>query len=63
VSVYSPRPDLARRFIEFLLSPEGQAIYRKHGYFMTPEEAFRYVGEEKPVGGEYPVPPDWLRSR
>jgi len=61
VSVYSPRPDLARRFIEFLLSPEGQAIYRKHGYFMTPEEAFRYVGEEKPVGGEYPVPPDWLR--
>lgn len=63
VSVYSSRPDLAQKFIDFLLSPAGQAIYRKHGYFMTPEEAFRYVGEEKPVGGEYPVPPDWLQPR
>ncbi len=60
VTRYSSRPDLAEKFIEFLLSPEGKAIYRRHGYFMTPEEAFRYVGEEKPVGGEYRPPVDWV---
>lgn len=28
----TPRPDLARSFVEFLTSPEGQAVMRRHGF-------------------------------
>ncbi|HHI75900.1 MAG TPA: molybdate ABC transporter substrate-binding protein, partial [Gammaproteobacteria bacterium] len=40
--------------------PEGQAIFARYRYFATPEEAFAWLGEEKPVGGEYQVPAEWL---
>jgi molybdate transport system substrate-binding protein len=59
VSTYSKKQALAQQFIDFLVSPEGQAIVAKYGYFTTPEQAFAYVGEEKPVGGEYTLPSDW----
>ncbi|NCO35541.1 MAG: molybdate ABC transporter substrate-binding protein [Armatimonadetes bacterium CG2_30_59_28] len=32
VTVYSKRPRLARQWIDFLVSPEGKSIFRKHGY-------------------------------
>ncbi len=60
ISVYSNNRTLAQQFIDFLLSPEGKAIYRKYHYFMTPEEAFGWLGSRKPVGGEYVVPEDWF---
>ncbi|WP_456457632.1 molybdate ABC transporter substrate-binding protein [Nitratifractor sp.] len=60
VSIYSRHPKLARKFIAFLLSPEGKAIFAKYHYLATPEQAFAYVGEKKPVGGVYKVPREWL---
>jgi len=60
VSVYTKDRALAQRFIDFLLSPEGKAIYRKYHYFMTPDEAFAWIGTKKPIGGEYIVPEEWL---
>lgn len=60
VSRYSQDPILAKRFIDFLLSETGKAIFRKYSYFMSPEEAFQWIGQEKPVGGEYEVPRHWL---
>lgn len=60
VSRYTRNRDLAQRFVDFVTSPEGQAIYRKHHYFLAPDEAFAYVGREKPVGGEYAVPAEWI---
>lgn len=55
--------ELAQQFIDFVTGPEGQAIYAKYQYFATPEAAFAWVGEKKPVGGEYVVPKDWINLR
>jgi molybdate transport system substrate-binding protein len=60
VSRFSQQPEFARRFIDFLASPEGQEIFRQFHYFTTPEEAFRWIGTEKPVGGRYTLPPSWV---
>jgi len=62
ISKFTKKRELAQRFIDFVLSEEGKAIFRKYHYFMTPDEAFAYVGEKKPVGGEYVVPKEWIKK-
>ncbi|QJA05442.1 molybdate ABC transporter substrate-binding protein [Thermosulfurimonas marina] len=62
VSRFSQNRKLAEDFIRFLLSEEGRAIFRRHGYFMSPEEAFAWLGEKKPVGGRFEVPRSWLEG-
>jgi len=62
ISKFTKNRELAQKFIDFVLSEEGKAIFRKYHYFMTPEEAFAYVGEKKPVGGEYVVPKEWIKK-
>jgi molybdate transport system substrate-binding protein len=59
ISSYTKNRPLAQRFIDFLLSEEGKAIYRRHHYFMTPGEAAAFIGEKKPVGGAYTLPASW----
>lgn len=63
ISKYSRKPKLAQQFIDFVNSPEGQAIYAKYNYFTEPEAAFKWIGAVKPVGGEYVVPKEWLNLR
>ncbi len=63
VSRFSKNRELARRFIDFVTGPEGQAIYAKYSYFAEPEQAFKWIGAVKPVGGEYVVPEEWLNLR
>jgi molybdate transport system substrate-binding protein len=60
VASYTKKQAAAQQFIDFLMSKEGQAIFAKYGYFTAPEQAFAFVGEEKPVGGEYALPSDWV---
>jgi molybdate transport system substrate-binding protein len=60
VASYTKKQATAQQFVDFLVSNEGQAIFAKYGYFATPEEAIAYIGEEKPVGGEYTLPADWV---
>ena len=60
VSRYTKDKGSAQKFIDFILSDEGKAIFRKYHYFMTPEEAYRHIGVPKPVGGEYSVPAEWI---
>lgn len=52
----------AQGFIDFLTGPEGRAVYARHHYFATAEDAVAWIGEKKPVGGEYAVPGDWIKK-
>lgn len=61
ISRFTKNRKLAQKFIDFLLSEEGKEIFRRHHYFMTPDEAFSYVGEKKPIGGEYKIPEEWIK--
>lgn len=49
----------AQRFIDFVLSDKGRAVFKKYSYFSTQGEASQYIGVEKPVGGEYLLPENW----
>ena len=60
IASYTKQRELAQRFIDYLLSPEGQKHYKKYNYFATAAEAVAYIGEDRPVGGEYVVPQEWL---
>jgi molybdate transport system substrate-binding protein len=62
ISKFTKNCEAAQRFIDFLQSPEGRAIFVKYHYFATPQEAFAYMGVEKPVGGEYIVPAEWVKK-
>ncbi len=60
ISQFTTNRVLAQSFIDFTLSDEARAIFKKYHYFMSPDEAFAWIGEKKPVGGEYALPAEWL---
>lgn len=51
----------AQAFVDFAAGPEGRALFAKYHYFVTVRDAAAWIGEMKPVGGEYRVPPEWIR--
>lgn len=62
ISRFTKNRPLAQQFMDFLFSEEGKAIYRKYHYFMSSAEAAAWIGEQKPVGGEYTVPKKWIKK-
>ncbi len=62
VSSFTGNRELAQKFIDFLMSDEGRKIFSKYQYFMSADEASEWIGEKKPVGGEYSVPQDWIKK-
>jgi molybdate transport system substrate-binding protein len=62
ISKYTSNRPLAQQFIDFLLSEDGKKIFQKYHYFMSADEATAWIGEKKPVGGEYVVPKDWIKK-
>lgn len=62
ISKFTANRPLAQKFIDFILSNEGKAFFKKYHYFMSPDEASIWIGDEKPVGGEYVVPVEWTRK-
>lgn len=62
ISTYTRDRAAAQRFIDFLTSPEGRAIFARHHYFASAEDAAAWIGAEKPVGGEYALPEDWVKK-
>lgn len=60
ISVFTRDRAAAQAFIDFLAGPEGRAIYARHHYFATAEDAAVWIGARRPVGGEYTVPPGWI---
>ncbi len=59
VSKFARDKALAQQFFDFLLSPQGKTIFRKHHYLMDLDEAHRFVNLNTPVGGEYILPVEW----
>lgn len=51
----------AEQFVNFLVSSESQAVFRKHGYLMSVPEARAHTLPNTPVGGEYVLPEAWRR--
>jgi len=51
VSTFSEDAQSSREFLEFLVSPEGQEIFRKRGYITTEKEAREYAPNAQ-IGGE-----------
>lgn len=60
IATYTKDRPLAQRFIDFVVSDKGKAVFKKYSYFSTVGEASQYIGVEKPVGGEYTLPDNWL---
>ena len=57
VSTYAQDKESAAEFIQFLISAPGQAIFKKHRYLATEEEAREYAPYAQ-IGGEYTLPED-----
>jgi molybdate transport system substrate-binding protein len=62
ISKFTAKRAWAQAFIDFILSDEGKTIFRKYHYFMSPEEAFAWIGEKKPIGGSYSIPAEWIKK-
>ena len=60
VSKFSDQKDIANRFIDFLISEKGKQVFGKYNYFSTVQQAFDYIGTEKPIGGIYKLPEKWI---
>lgn len=58
-SVFCKQPEVAQEFVDFLLSEEGKAIFRKWSYLASVEEARKFTLPDCPVGGDWPLPKGW----
>jgi len=63
VSRFTKNRKVAEKFIDFLLSSEGKAIFKKYQYLMAPQEAQRFAAPGTPIGGEYQLPEDWRPTK
>jgi len=59
VAKFTADRGLAQKFIDFILSGEGKAFFKKYHYFLSPEEAMAWIGGRKLVGGTCRVPGSW----
>jgi molybdate transport system substrate-binding protein len=63
ISKFTRDKTLAQKFVDFLSSPQGRAIFQKYHYLMNLEEAYRFVRPNTPVGGEYFLPNEWRTTK
>ncbi len=63
ISKFTQDKTLAQKFIDFLLSPDGKAIFRKYHYLMDLQEARHFTRPDTPVGGEYILPDEWRTTK
>lgn len=60
VSTFTKDRAEAQKFLDFILSPQGRAIFVKYHYFSSAEEASAWIGQAKPIGGTYELPKQWV---
>jgi len=55
ISTFTKDSESAQKFIDFLISPQGQDIFRKWGYITAENEARKFAPRAE-IGGEYKLP-------
>ena len=55
ISTFTRDRESARRFLDFLVSPQGQEIFSGWGYIVTESEARKFAPRAE-IGGEYKLP-------
>jgi molybdate transport system substrate-binding protein len=58
----SNKKELSQKFVDFVNSDDAKKVFRQYKYFESPDEAFVWIGEKKPIGGEYVIPKDWINK-
>ncbi len=58
ISTYSQDKKSAKKFIDFLTSPECQRVFARWGYIATEKEARKFAPKAE-IGGEYHLPKDY----
>jgi molybdate transport system substrate-binding protein len=61
ISKFTQDKFLAQKFIDFIISPNGKAIFKKYHYLMDLSEARQFTRPDTPVGGEYILPSEWRK--
>jgi molybdate transport system substrate-binding protein len=59
ISKFTQDKLLAQKFIDFLCSQQGKAVFRKYHYLIDLQEARYFAKPDTPVGGEYVLPKEW----
>lgn len=59
ISKFTRDKTLAQKFIDFLLSSQGKAIFQKYHYLTDIHQARQFTKSDTPVGGEYILPDEW----
>lgn len=59
ISKFTRERVTAQKFIDFLISQQGKAIFRKYHYLMDLGEVRPFTKPSTPVGGEYLLPNEW----
>ena len=55
ISTFTEDRESAQKFLDFLVSPQGQEIFGKWGYIATESEARKFAPNAE-IGGEYKLP-------
>jgi molybdate transport system substrate-binding protein len=58
ISTFVKEKEAASAFIDYLISPTGQDIFRKWGYDVTETEVRKYAPNAQ-IGGEFQLPDSW----
>jgi molybdate transport system substrate-binding protein len=58
ISTFTEDRESAEKFLDFLVSTQGQDIFKKWGYITTEEEARKFAPQAE-IGGEYQLPPSY----
>ena len=59
ISKFTQDKARAQKIIDFLVSSDGKAIFKKYQYLMDPQEARQFAKPNTPVGGQYVLPKEW----
>ncbi len=62
VITYTTNEEKARKFIEFMLSDDGQSVFKKYGYLSSEKDAFGFAGKKVVIGGSPSVSKEWLKK-